>query len=78
VAKFVNHPTLGRPCSEESKIKSRKTQGHPIKVRNIITNCEITFDSLTFAYKQLKISVKTIKKYLDTNQSYKNFLFFSK
>jgi hypothetical protein len=44
----------------------------------LINDNQPTFNSKYIAAKQLKISHKTISKYLDTNKSYNNLFFYSK
>jgi hypothetical protein len=44
----------------------------------LINNNEPCFNSINIAAKELKISNKTIAKYLDTNKSYKDLYFYSK
>ena len=44
----------------------------------LINNNQPTFNSKYLAAKELKISHKTINKYLDTNKSYKDLFFYSK
>lgn len=44
----------------------------------LINNNEPCFNSINNATKELKISNKTIIKYLDINQSYIDFYFYSK
>jgi len=43
----------------------------------LINNEQPSFDSKYLASKELKISHKTINKYLDTNNSYKDLFFYS-
>ena len=44
----------------------------------LINNNQPTFNSKYLAAKELKISHKTINKYLDTNKSYNDLFFYSK
>jgi len=44
----------------------------------LINNNKPTFNSKNIAAKELNISFKTIAKYLDTNKSYNDLLFYSK
>ena len=44
----------------------------------LINNNKPTFNSKNIAAKELNISSKTIAKYLDTNKSYNDLLFYSK
>ena len=44
----------------------------------LINNNQPTFNPKYLAAKELKISHKTINKYLDTNKSYKDLFFYSK
>ena len=43
----------------------------------LVTNNKFTYSSILEAFKEQKMSTKTINKYLDTHKEYKGLFFFT-
>jgi group I intron endonuclease len=69
-----HNPMFGKPKSAETLAKmSIKVYLYNAETKKLIR----LYDSINIAVKDLKIASETIRKYLDTDKVYKNFLFYS-
>jgi group I intron endonuclease len=71
------HPMYGKPPSAETRAKSRVTQGTAIFVYSLDDTLINSFNSVNEAKKFLNCCHRTIKRYIDTGELFRNrWIFF--
>lgn len=63
--------------AENTKFSVKRTKGIGIKVYSAMHDIDKSYDSISAFCKEFKLNRHSIKKYINTDKEYKNFLFYT-